>query len=107
MTQERINAIAEMLNADEVLTKKLIEMDADQAAEAMKAEGFDVTADELIEFNKLMTEVVKAEELEEESLDEVAGGCHRPPCPWFPRPCPPRPYPPRPRPPYPGWYPWY
>ena len=80
MTQERINAIAEMLNADEARMQKLMEMDADQAAEAMKAEGYDFTAEELIEFNRLMTDVVKTEDdeakvLDEKSLDEVAGGC--------------------------------
>ena len=54
MTQERLNAIAEVLNADEDRAKKLIEMEPAAAAEALKAEGYDFTADELAEFGAII-----------------------------------------------------
>ena len=69
-----------MLNADEARAKKLMEMDAEKAAEEMKAEGFDVTADELAEFNKIMSEIIQPgqdlseRDLDEKALEKVAGG---------------------------------
>ena len=74
MTQERINAIAEVLNADEERAKKLIDMEPADAAEALKAEGYDFTADELIEFGEIVAKANQAGELDESKLDNVAGG---------------------------------
>ncbi len=74
MTQERVNAIAEVLNADEDRAKKLIEMEPAAAAEALKAEGYDFTADELIEFGEILSKANQSGELDESNLDDVAGG---------------------------------
>ncbi len=74
MTQARINAIAEVLNADEERAKKLVEMEPAAAAEALKAEGYDFTADELIEFGEIVAKANQAGELDESKLDNVAGG---------------------------------
>ncbi len=74
MTQERVNAIAEVLNADEDRAKKLVEMEPAAAAEALKAEGYDFTADELIEFGKILSKANQSGELDSDQLDDVAGG---------------------------------
>ena len=74
MTQERLNAIAEVLNADADRAKKLVEMEPAAAAEALKAEGYDFTADELIEFGETVAKSQESGELDEGKLDDVAGG---------------------------------
>ncbi len=74
MTQERLNAIAEVLNADEDRAKKLVEMEPAAAAEALKAEGYDFTADELTEFGEIAVKANQTGELDADKLDEVAGG---------------------------------
>ena len=74
MTQERVNAIAAVLNADEDRAKKLVEMEPAAAAEALKAEGYDFTADELAEFGDILSKANQSGELDADQLDEVAGG---------------------------------
>ena len=74
MTQARINAIAEVLNADEERAKKLVEMEPAAAAEALKALGYDFTAEELIEFGEAAAKANQQGELDADSLDQVAGG---------------------------------
>ncbi len=75
MTQERIEKIAEVLNENESRAKKLIEMDPVAAAEQLKAEGYDFTSDELIEFGEFIAKVKEETgELDVENLENVAGG---------------------------------
>ena len=74
MTQERTNAIAEVLNADAERAKKLVEPEPADAAAALKAEGFDFTADELVEFGEIAVKANQPGELDESKLEDVAGG---------------------------------
>lgn len=73
MTKERIQAIAEVLENDD-LRKDLLTMEPADAAEELKKKGYDFTADELIEFGKLVAEATSSGELDAEDLDAVAGG---------------------------------
>ncbi len=77
MTNERIQEIADVFSNNEELAKSVIEMEPADAAEAMKKAGYDCTADELIEFGKLVSDAVaKSEngELDTSDLDSVSGG---------------------------------
>ena len=74
MTNERIQAIAEALDKNDEQRKALLAMEPVAAAEELKKSGYDFTADELIEFAKLVVEATESGELDEEKLDEVAGG---------------------------------
>ncbi len=73
MTTERIQAIAEALEKDE-LRQAVLAMEPEAAAEELKKEGYDFTAEELIEFGKLVADATSTEELNAEDLDSVAGG---------------------------------
>ena len=73
MTKERIQAIAEVLEDDE-LRRTLLAMEPTAAAEELKKKGYDFTADELIEFGTLVAKVSSTGELSAEDLDSVAGG---------------------------------
>lgn len=73
MTKERIQAIAEALENDE-LRRALLAMEPAVAAEELKKEGYDFTADELIEFGTLVASATSTGELNAEDLDAVAGG---------------------------------
>lgn len=74
MNNERIKAIAEALESNEGLRKAVLAMEPAEAAEALKKEGYDFTADELIEFGKLVSEATASGELDADSLDDVSGG---------------------------------
>lgn len=74
MTKERIQAIAEALENNEELRKDVLGMEPSEAAETLKKAGFDFTADELIEFGKLVVDATASGELDADSLDSVAGG---------------------------------
>ena len=73
MTKERIQAIAEVLENDD-LRKDLLAMEPADAAEELKKKGYDFTADELIEFGTLVAEATNTGELNADDLDAVAGG---------------------------------
>ncbi len=73
MTKERIQAIGKVLENDEQ-RKALLAMEPAAAAEELKKEGYDFTADELIEFGNLVAEATSTGELNAEDLDNVAGG---------------------------------
>ena len=74
MTQERIDAIAEVLNADVDRAKALINMDPAAAAQALQAEGYDFSAAELSAFGEIIAKASAPEELDLDALDDVAGG---------------------------------
>lgn len=73
MTKERIQAIAEVLENDD-LRRELLAMEPANAAEELKKNGYDFTAEELIEFGTLVAEATNTGELNAEDLDAVAGG---------------------------------
>lgn len=73
MTKERIQAIGKVLENDEQ-RKALLAMEPAAAAEELKKQGYDFTADELIEFGTLVAEATSTGELNAEDLDDVAGG---------------------------------
>lgn len=76
MTNDRINEISEYLVKDTNAAKELMEMTPENAASKMIADGFEVTADELIEFGEELKKVnVNTEgELKENDLENVSGG---------------------------------
>ncbi len=74
MTKERIQAIADVLSADEEQRKALLDMTPTDAAETLKSKGYDFTADELSEFGKMVVEATGSGELDADKLDVVAGG---------------------------------
>jgi len=74
MTNERIQAIAEALNKSDEQRKALLALEPAAAAEELKKEGYDFTAEELVEFGKLAVEATEEGELDAEKLDDVAGG---------------------------------
>lgn len=76
MTKERIDAISEFLAKDLEGTKKLLDAEPDVAAAKMTAEGFAVTADELVEYGEEIKRLSAQSEgeLAEGDLENVAGG---------------------------------
>lgn len=73
MTKEKIQAIAEALENDE-LRKSLLAMEPAAAAEEFQKNGFNFTADDLIEFGTLVVDASSTGELNAEDLDSVSGG---------------------------------
>jgi len=85
LTQEKATALSEFLNADNDRAAKLVKMSADDAVKAMKAEGLEITAEELAEFGELAEKNVKSAsgELDEAALEGVSGGLNsRPIITW-------------------------
>lgn len=74
LTQEKANALAEYLNADEDRAKKVVEMGAADAVEALKKDGLEFTAEELAEFAEAVEKAQKTGELGEAELEGVSGG---------------------------------
>jgi len=74
MTKERIQAIADALSKDDAERKALLGMEPAAAAEELKKQGYDFTADELIEFGKLVAEATASGELGDDQLENVSGG---------------------------------
>ena len=73
LTQERATKLRDFLNADAARAEKLAVLEPAEAAKEINAEGYDFTAEEIIEFGEA---VVKASsgELDTDALDDVAGG---------------------------------
>ena len=76
MTTERINEISEYLARDLEKAKSLLESTPEEAAENLRVEGFDVTAEELIAYSEELIKIAneKDGELNEDDLENVAGG---------------------------------
>ena len=76
MDNERINEISNFLAKDIEATKKLLDLDPEKAAEQITAQGFEVTATELVEYGEKLKELgaAKKDELDEADLENVAGG---------------------------------
>lgn len=80
LTQEKAEAIAAFLNADDARAQNLVEMSAEDAVKAMQADGLEITAEELSEFGEIAEKNAKnaSGELDEAALENVAGGVWRP-----------------------------
>ena len=74
MTKERIQTIADALSKDDAERKALLDMEPADAAEKLKDKGYDFSADELIEFGKVVAEAMESEELDDSRLENVSGG---------------------------------
>ena len=81
MTEDRSMLIADVLTADVEEAKKLFAMTPEEAVIAFKEKGVDVTKEELIEFGKELEKTAKIfnenDELDEESLSAISGGCRK------------------------------
>ena len=79
MTNERIDSISRALMADESKIAALFALEPAEAAEKLAAEGYDFTAEELVEYAEILESVKKKAgategELDESALEDVAGG---------------------------------
>ena len=78
LSQERIVEIADILGSDEKRIRELLELTPEQAAEKLSSEGKTVKAEELIKFAECMDKLAGTNgELDEEGLEQVAGGIIR------------------------------
>ena len=79
MTNERSDLIANVLLEDQEYAKKLFALSPEAAAAELAGKGYDITADELIEFKQELEKTAKLYsengELDEETLASVSGGC--------------------------------
>lgn len=77
ITNERVEMLANALMKDVDFANEIIEMEAEEAVEALKAKGFDFTADELAAFAEdLAAYLTENDQLSEDDLDDVSGGCY-------------------------------
>ena len=74
LTEEKAKVISEYLMADKERAQKLLEIAPEEAAKIMNKAGCNVTAEDLIEFGKVMSQVANKDELSDTDLDNVAGG---------------------------------
>lgn len=77
LTLERAQVLEEYLVADVERGKELLEMPVENALVKINADGYDFTIEELQEFDQALVEASqkKNEELNEDELGEVFGGC--------------------------------
>lgn len=76
ITNERIEMIAATLIEDADFANELFAMNAEDAAAALAAKGFAVSAEELAAFAvDLQAYLETNEELDEDALEDVNGGC--------------------------------
>lgn len=75
MNEKRINEIISAMGTDEDQIKALLELSPEEAAAKFKAQGFEVSADELVDFGKYCAEHVdQSGEINETQLENVSGG---------------------------------
>jgi lactobin A/cerein 7B family class IIb bacteriocin len=77
LTDERAKKLSDYLVSDVERAQRLVDLPADEALVLINAEGNDFTIDEIKDFGLVMEHVSqsnKDEELNEEELEEVAGG---------------------------------
>lgn len=77
MTIERVNEISTVLAQDVEVAKSLLEMSPEEAAAKLNADGFEVSADELIDYGeelKKMNANAGSGELNEKDLENASGG---------------------------------
>ena len=77
ITDERIEMLTATLLKDTDFANEILAMEAADAAAALKAKGFDFTAEELSSFAEGLAEYLEENaELSEDDLDDVNGGCY-------------------------------
>ncbi|MBE6813510.1 MAG: hypothetical protein E7523_11605 [Ruminococcaceae bacterium] len=77
ITNERIELLAETLMNDVDFANEIIEMEAEDAAKALNAKGFDFSAEELAAFAEdVYAFLEENNQLSADDLDEVTGGCY-------------------------------
>lgn len=82
MPNERIQAIADVLNNNEEYAKEILTLAPAEAAKVLAAKGYDFTEAELIEFVAEVKKTMSANgELGEDELEAVTGGCNT--CFWI------------------------
>lgn len=74
ISEARVNAIAAAMSADETKVAALLDMSPEAAAAEFKAQGYDFTAEELVAFAKYIQDNAGNGEIDEDQLDQVAGG---------------------------------
>lgn len=74
LTQERADKLTQYLEEDTNRTKMLFELEAEDAARKINADGYDFTAEELLDYGKALQAAASKEELDVEDLEQVAGG---------------------------------
>jgi len=75
ITDARVEMLEKILTNDMDFAKEIAEMEAEDAAKALQAKGFDFTAEELCAFvDDLNAFLQENGQLNEEDLDNVAGG---------------------------------
>ncbi len=74
LSEKRIKEITEAIGTKEDRMTELVEMAPADAASKLTAEGFPVTADELIEFADFAKKSATSGELDEDALENVSGG---------------------------------
>jgi hypothetical protein len=81
MTEARSNEIAEVLLSNREYGEHKLSISLEQAVAEFEKEGYDFTAEELIEFRQGLVTLLEAQknggELDEDALSKVSGGCHR------------------------------
>lgn len=73
MTQEKLEAIGELLTAQPDFARLVFQMDAPEAVRAFGDKGVEITEEDLNELLKPMAELPQGE-LSEENLENVVGG---------------------------------
>jgi len=74
LTQERANALTDILDADEARAQTLLSLKAEEAVKQINALGNDFTVEELCEYSEALKATSTQGELDAESLDHVSGG---------------------------------
>lgn len=75
LTNERAEMIANYLKEDVDRANKMSDLSPEEAAKVINANGYDFSAEEIKEFAENLKKVAaQGDELNEENLDEVAGG---------------------------------
>lgn len=78
MDEKKVQAITDILSADPVFAVKVIELNPEDAAKEFAAKGLPVSEDDLTAYGRLIDEAKALSqtvgELEESSLEKVAGG---------------------------------
>lgn len=74
MTKERMEEISRVLMSNESEIPALMAMEPAVAAEKLTALGCECTAEELVSYSAALNEVNVTGELDEDALDNVAGG---------------------------------
>lgn len=77
MNEERVQVLAEYLSEDADRAQRLLGMDVNEAQQAINADGYDFSVEELQQFAEKLVAVGVANkegELNAEDLDSVSGG---------------------------------